>query len=180
MSSFLIIDDETSAARALSTALAVMGLGRSDLAFSPDEARAAVRTRGYEVVFLDINMPEPIGETLLQEIIALRPTQAVVMVTGLNEAESAVRCLRLGARDYLTKPSTPARLAEAVERARRPATALLTPDGQLPSVDDVTDLVVEAALGRTGGNLTQAAQLIGMSRSGLAKRLAKRRRPGDG
>jgi len=174
MNLFLIIDDEPAASRALSTTLAIQGLGRSDTASTAEAARSAVRTRSYEIIFLDINLPEPLGEVLLQEFLTLRPTQAVVMVTGLNEAEVAVRCLQLGARDYLTKPSSPARIREAVERARQPVRTLLVPGSQLPSVDDVTDAVIQAALERTEGNLTQAAELIGMSRSGLAKRLAKR------
>ena len=174
MNQFLIVEDEPAASRALSTALAIDGLGRSDTAFTADDARSAFRARTYEIVFLDINLPEPLGEVLLREFLDLRPTQAVVMVTGLNEAEVAVRCLQHGARDYLTKPCSPGRIAEAVNRARQPVRPLLTQDGQLPSVDDVTDAVIQAALERTAGNLTHAAQLIGMSRSGLAKRLAKR------
>lgn len=177
MNQFLIIEDEPAASRALSTTLAIQGLGRSDQAFTADEARSAVRSRAYEIIFMDINLPEPLGEVLLTEFLALRPTQAVVMVTGLNEAEVAVRCLQIGARDYLTKPCSPIRIIEAVNRARQPVRALLTPGGQLPCVDDVTDAVIQAALERTDGNLTHAAELIGMSRSGLAKRMAKRMVP---
>lgn len=174
MNQFLIVDDEPSASRALSTTLAIQGLGRSDFASTAAEARTAVQARAYEIIFLDINLPEPLGESLLQEFLTLRPGQAVVMVTGLNEAEIAVRCLHHGARDYLTKPCAPTRIVEAVNRARQALRPQLTPGGQLPSVDDVTDTVIQAALERTDGNLTHAAQLIGMSRSGLAKRLAKR------
>ncbi|MEK7415639.1 MAG: response regulator [Planctomycetota bacterium] len=179
---FLIVEDEAATSRALSATLAIQGLGRSDIASTADQARSAVRARAYEVIFLDINLPEPLGETLLKEFLVLRPTQAVVMVTGLNDAEVAVRCLRLGARDYLTKPCSPARLSAAVQRARQPVHNLLPPGNQLPSVDDVTDAVIHAALERTDGNLTHAAQMIGMSRSGLAKRMAKRQpvRSGDG
>jgi ActR/RegA family two-component response regulator len=101
------------------------------------------------------------------------------MVTGLNEAEVAVRCLQLGARDYLTKPCSPARITEAVGRARQPGRAVLPPVGPLPSVDEVTDAVILAALERTDGNLTHASQMVGLSRSGLAKRMAKRM-PGYG
>jgi DNA-binding NtrC family response regulator len=174
MNPFLIVEDESAASRALATTLAIQGIGRCDVAANAVEARRSVRARAYEIIFLDINLPEPVGEVLLKEFLELRPAQAVVMVTGLNEAEAAVRCLQLGARDYLTKPCSPARIAEAVAKARQPVRPLLIPGGQLPSVDDVTDAVIHAALERTDGNLTHAAQLIGMSRSGLAKRLAKR------
>lgn len=176
MNPFLIVDDEPAASRALATTLAIQGLGRCDTAATADAARKAVAAQAYEIVFLDINLPEPAGETLLQEFLAQRPEQAVVMVTGLNEAEVAVRCLQRGARDYLTKPCAPTRIAEAVARARQPSRSVLPSgsDGQLPSVDEVTDAVIIAALERTDGNLTAAAELIGMSRSGLAKRMAKR------
>lgn len=174
MNPFLIVEDEPAAGRALHASLAIQRLGRADLAANAEDARQAVRANAYEIIFLDINLPEPLGEVLLQEFLAKRPGQAVIMVTGLNEAEVAVRCLQQGARDYLTKPCSPARLRAAIDRARQPTRMQLAPDGQLPSVDDVTDAVIQAALDRTDGNLTHAAQLIGMSRSGLAKRLAKR------
>jgi DNA-binding NtrC family response regulator len=175
MSPFLIVDDEPSSCRALGTTLAIQGLGRADFAANAEKARSAVQAGHYEIIFLDINLPEPLGETLLAEFLALRPSQAVIMVTGLDQAEVAVRCLRAGARDYLTKPCSPTRVAEAVERARKPMQPIIEPDAPLPSVDDVTDAVIRAALARTDGNLTQAAQLVGMSRSGLAKRMTKRR-----
>ncbi len=171
---FLIVEDETAASRALSTTLAIQGLGRSEAVFTADDARRAMRAKSYEIVFLDINLPEPVGEILLKEFLAMRPAQAVVVVTGLNEADIAVRCLQAGARDYLTKPYSAVRISEAVARARQPKSTLVAPDGQLPSVDDVTDAVIEAALERSEGNLTQAALMIGMSRSGLVKRRAKR------
>lgn len=173
MSDFLIIEDDAAAARALATTLAIQGLGRSDIVASAGTARAAVQTRAYDIVFLDLNLPEPVGEGLLHGILDLRPTQAVVVVTGLNDAEVAVRCLQRGARDFLTKPCSLARIVAAVVRSRRSVPPLVV-DGALPSVDAVTDAIIQAALERTGGNLTQAAGLIGMSRSGLAKRLAKR------
>ncbi len=175
MNEFLIIEDDLDAHRALQTVLAVQGLGRSDLALDATAARMAIAKHAYEMIFLDLNLPQPVGEQLLREILAQRPRQIVIVITGQNEVAVAVRCMQHGARDFLTKPCAGPRIVDSVMRARQPLLPRWANDGQLPSVDEATDAVISAAMLRTHGNLTQAAQLIGMSRSGMVKRLAKRR-----
>ena len=179
MNEFLIIEDDLDANRALQTVLAMQGLGRSDMALDVATARAAIAKQAYEVIFLDLNLPQPVGEQLLREIISQRPEQVVIVITGQNEVAVAVRCMQHGARDFLTKPCSGPRIIDSVMRARQPLLPRAAGDGQLPSVDEVTDAVISAAMQRTQGNLTQAAQLIGMSRSGMVKRLAKRRQTPD-
>jgi phosphoserine phosphatase RsbU/P len=81
------------------------------------QALAALRGAEFDLVLLDINMPEMDGYQVLREIKedpALRHLP-VVMVSALDEIESVVRCLELGAEDYLTKPFNPVLLRARVE-----------------------------------------------------------------
>lgn len=68
-------------------------------------------------VLLDISMPYVSGEQLLAAISREHPHVPVIIVTGRNEVDTAVRCIRAGAFDYLVKPVTAGRIASTDRRA---------------------------------------------------------------
>jgi DNA-binding NtrC family response regulator len=61
-------------------------------------------TESTEVVLLDLNMPEMDGFECLERLRVAHPTVQVVILTGENEADTAMKAIKLGAHDYLTKP----------------------------------------------------------------------------
>ncbi len=69
----------------------------------------------FNLVILDLLLPDIDGITLLQRLMATRPEQQVLIVSALSNVEAKVRCLDLGAADYLAKPFA---LDELVARAR--------------------------------------------------------------
>jgi sigma-B regulation protein RsbU (phosphoserine phosphatase) len=88
------------------------------------EALEAMTATAYDVVLLDIMMPEVNGYEVLgrmRETPALRDVP-VIMISAVEELESVVRCIELGADDYLTKPFDPvllkARLRSCLEKKR--------------------------------------------------------------
>ncbi|MCP5103751.1 MAG: response regulator, partial [bacterium] len=70
-----------------------------------------------EVVLLDLTMPVISGEELLAEIKNRFPEVPVIVVTGNNEIDSAVRCMQKGALDYILKPVEESRLIGSVKKA---------------------------------------------------------------
>ena len=81
------------------------------------EALAQLRAQDWDLVLLDITMPEMDGYTALQQIRAdVRLAQLpVVMVSAIDETDSVVRCLELGADDYVSKPFNPVVLQARIE-----------------------------------------------------------------
>jgi len=69
-----------------------------------DDVVNKIRAWGPDIVILDIGMPERDGIDILQEIIDTGIETQVVMLTADDSAETAVRAMKLGAADYLTKP----------------------------------------------------------------------------
>jgi DNA-binding NtrC family response regulator len=67
-------------------------------------------------VLLDLGLPDLPGQEVLTRILASRPWLPVIMLTGQLDAEAALQCLRLGARDYLTKPYQLPHLSGALQR----------------------------------------------------------------
>ncbi|MBF0272156.1 MAG: sigma-54-dependent Fis family transcriptional regulator [Magnetococcales bacterium] len=69
------------------------------------------------VVVLDLMMPHCSGQELLPEITRLHPEVQVIVMTGSQEIDSAVTCMKHGAIDYLLKPADPDRLVTCVQNA---------------------------------------------------------------
>ncbi len=112
----LIVDDEAPIGRLLLRELD--GTDYScNFVQSGDEALRALEHDQYSLVISDINMPGMNGMELLEHIIEKRAEIAVIMLTGLPDLEVAVRSLKMGAYDYLTKPIDSAELTISVSRA---------------------------------------------------------------
>src|SRR5262245_26826460 len=80
------------------------------------EALDQVRAGRWDVLILDINLPDKNGLDLLRELKAVRPDLPVLILTVCSEDQFAVRALRSGAAGYLTKASAPEQLVDAVEK----------------------------------------------------------------
>jgi two-component system NtrC family response regulator len=70
----------------------------------------------YDLVLLDLGMPEKSGIEILQDIKANYPSVEVVILTGHNDAKQAVECMRIGAADYILKPYMIEELLVIIER----------------------------------------------------------------
>ena len=88
------------------------------------QALEMLRAQTFDLVLLDIMMPEMDGYEVLQRLQADEALRhlPVIMISALSELESVVRCIELGAVDYLTKPFNPtllkARIGACLERKR--------------------------------------------------------------
>jgi CheY-like chemotaxis protein len=119
----LIVDDDEVNRDVLSRRVRSQG-AETEAVASGQEALDALRARPFDAVLLDVMMPDMNGYQVLREMKAdtsLRDIP-VVMISALNEVESTVRCIQLGAEDYLTKPFVPtllrARLGACIEKKR--------------------------------------------------------------
>jgi len=70
-----------------------------------------------EIVLLDLRMPFITGDELLPLITSDFPEVPVIVITGANDVETAVKCMKLGAFDYMVKPVERSRLIGGVKRA---------------------------------------------------------------
>jgi DNA-binding response OmpR family regulator len=116
----LVVDDEVTAGRSIEKVLAKKGF-RIDFAESADQGLNKIETELFELVLLDIMMPQVNGIEFLRIIKERWPNLKVVMVTGYPSIETAVEATRLGALDYISKPFTPNELREKVDEALRHA-----------------------------------------------------------
>jgi adenylate cyclase len=120
----LIVDDNEDNRFTLSMRLEACGYENIVTAENGREALEKMRQGPVDLVLLDIMMPELDGYGVLEELrtdTALRDVP-VVMISALEDINSVVRCIELGATDYLTKPFNPvllkARVDNCIEKAR--------------------------------------------------------------
>jgi DNA-binding response OmpR family regulator len=119
----LVVDDEGPNRYAVSKTLQRVGYVVNDAA-SGEEALEHINRQEYDVVLTDIRMPGIDGVELLRRIKEQSPDAIVILMTGYASLGTAVEALRLGAHDYLIKPSSSNDIRQSVSRGIERSTNL--------------------------------------------------------
>ena len=116
----LLVDDEPAWLRSLSMTLEGRA-GITNLIQCSDsrQVRDILASQPVGLVLLDLTMPHISGEKLLDMICEEHPQVRVIIVSGLNQVDVAVRCVQRGAYDYFVKTVEDGRLIDGVQRAIR-------------------------------------------------------------
>ncbi len=115
-SSILVVDDEETFRYLLSSLISTAGYS-VDTVMDGVSAINAVQTKLYHVVLLDVKMPKVDGIEVLKFVKNNYPGIEVIMLTGASDVKTAVECMRLGAYDYISKPTTADELLSTIGRA---------------------------------------------------------------
>jgi len=124
----LVIDDEPVVLKSYSRILRGGGM-EVECAASGDYGLELASKNRFDVLLLDLKLPDVGGMEILRRVKQARPSAAVVMVTGYPSVETAVEAMKLGACDYAVKPFSPKELREVVARALRPRKRQERPQG---------------------------------------------------
>ena len=113
----LLVVDEDAAVRSacceIATSLGYVSAGVPSL----NTARELMRGNAIDILLLDLRAPVAAGLELLEEVKALHPSTAVIVMTAFATVNSAVEAMRTGAMDYLTKPFAIDEISSVLERA---------------------------------------------------------------
>ncbi|MFH1683780.1 MAG: response regulator [Candidatus Margulisiibacteriota bacterium] len=99
----LVVDDEQAVCDVLKKFLGKKGY-TGLTALSGQEALEIIKNEKPKIVLLDIRMPEMNGIEVLKKIREIDQQIGIVMITAVHEEETAKKCIKLGAYDYITKP----------------------------------------------------------------------------
>jgi DNA-binding response OmpR family regulator len=110
----LVVDDEPKIRSFVGRALSAAGYAIDFSDNGAEGVRSAVESR-YDLVILDLVMPDVDGRQVLGKLLAARPDQAVIVLSCVADVAAKVDLLERGAQDYLTKPFS---LAELLARVR--------------------------------------------------------------
>lgn len=113
----LLVDDEPAILKATSLMLLGRGFDKVLTVHDSRDVLSVLASEPVSVVVLDLYMPFVSGQELLPQIIAAYPHISIIIMTALDETESAVDCMRAGAFDYLVKPVESIRLEATITKA---------------------------------------------------------------
>ena len=113
----LMVDDDAHVLESQLTVLRSNGINNLLSTTDSRQVMDLLKSSEIETVLLDLSMPYISGEDLLSQIKDGYPHIPVIVVTGTNEIEVAVKCMRAGAFDYMVKAVEENRLVSGVKRA---------------------------------------------------------------
>lgn len=132
MSKILLIEDDISFCKMLENFL----IKKSFLvttAFTAEEAKTKIKSQNFDLIITDLRLPNYDGIQLMSEFKTAYPTIPVILMTGYADVTTAVKALKNGATDYISKPFNPEEVLLVISNAL-----------QLPIVAEANDIVVNA------------------------------------
>jgi two-component system response regulator RegA len=137
------------------------------------DAAAAEREARIEPpshALVDLRLPDASGLEVVRALVAADPAPAVVVLTGYGSIATALEAVRLGARHYLTKPADADEILSAFDRDESGS-----PRGAsgVPTLGRVEWEHINRVLADCGGNISEAARVLGIHRRSLQRKLAR-------
>jgi len=112
----LLVDDEEHFLLSAELTLSSNGIKNVETSRDSTEVLNILKKKKYSLVVLDINMPNLSGLDLLPAIVSKHPDIPVIVITAINDVDSAVFCMKEGASDYAVKPVDDTRLVTSIRR----------------------------------------------------------------
>lgn len=106
MPKILLIEDDISFCKLLERFLKKKAFDVT-IAFSADEARLYIKKETFDLILTDLRLPDADGITLMSEFKTSHPEIPVILMTGYSDVNTAVKAIKNGAADYISKPFNP-------------------------------------------------------------------------
>lgn len=113
----LIVDDDIGLLTSLKTTLVSAGLSEPALISESSAVMPCLTEQRFQLIILDLMMPDMDGIALLQKIKAHHPQTECILLTAIDDTSAAVRAIKYGAYDYLVKPVDREKLVLTINRA---------------------------------------------------------------
>src|SRR5215207_7474579 len=106
MAKILLIEDDISFCKLLERFLLKKAYDVT-IAFSAEEARLAMKKESFDLILTDLRLPDSDGIGLMAEFKTSNPEIPVILMTGYSDVNTAVKAIKNGAADYISKPFNP-------------------------------------------------------------------------
>lgn len=113
----LVVDDDRGLLLLIKTILVSSGMPEPVLVSDSRQVMDLLQANHFRVVLLDLNMPHIHGMDLLRQIKETFPAIECIVITAVDEVETATQAMKIGAYDYMVKPITGERLIIVINRA---------------------------------------------------------------
>jgi two-component system, response regulator RegA len=168
----LVVDDDEVFCSRLCRALSDRGWN----ATGAHDGAAAIhlaRKLSPDLAIVDLRLPGMGGLEIVEALRALDETTCILVLTGYGSIATALEATRLGASHYLSKPADAEQILAAYQRIVIGQQASGEPPEAVPSLARVEWEHIQRVLADCGGNISQAAKLLGLHRRSLQRKLFK-------
>lgn len=141
-------------------------------ALTAEDAFELAVQRKPDAAVVDLRIDRDNGLELAKKLIAAVPGIRIVMLTGYGSIANALEGVRAGIADYLTKPADLDQILSAVH-GHNGSEAMPSLPEKAPSLDRVEWEHIQRVLHDCGGNITRAAETLGIHRRSLQRKLAR-------
>ncbi|KVV13222.1 sigma-54 dependent transcriptional regulator [Flavobacterium sp. TAB 87] len=131
MPKILIIEDDISFCKLLEKFL-IKNSYEVTTSFSAADARVAIQNETFDLILTDLRLPDADGINLLNEFKKLNSEIPVVLMTGYSDVNTAVKAIKNGASDYISKPFNPDEVLLVISNALQIETKVVAPKKELP------------------------------------------------
>lgn len=167
---FLVVDDDSIFRTRLAKSLRSRNFEVFEAA-NADEALSCVAIHHPHYILTDLRMPGLSGLELVKKVTALKTGASIVVFTGYGSIATAIEAVREGAVHYLTKPADVDEILTSFERSSSEPQE--TAPARTPSLSEVEWEHIQRVLSDCGGNITHAAERLGIHRRSLQRKLEK-------
>lgn len=167
----LIVEDDEGFARTLARSFEKRGYAVRTL-HTPDGIAATVADFHPSFAVVDLRLGHASGLACVEQLHVLDPAMRIVVLTGFASIATAVEAIKLGATNYLTKPSDTDDIERAFEAVEGNAETSLS--ARPTSIKTIEWEHIHQTLAETGFNISETARRLGMHRRTLARKLGKR------
>jgi two-component system response regulator HydG len=122
MPKILLIEDDISFCKLLERFLLKKAYDVT-IAFSAEEARLAIKKESFDLILTDLRLPDSDGIGLMKEFKDSYPDIPVILMTGYSDVNTAVKAIKNGAADYISKPFNPDEVLLVITNALQSETA---------------------------------------------------------
>jgi len=168
----LIIDDDEVFRTRLRRAFELRGW-EAQVAASGKEALVRASETGPDLAIVDLRMPGESGLDVIKSLRELDATLTIIVLTGYGSIATTLEAVRFGANHYLSKPVDVDQILAAYETIDSPSPGRCSPPATVPSLARVEWEHIQRVLTDCGGNVSQAAKLLGLHRRSLQRKLLK-------
>ncbi len=170
--SLLIVEDDDVLRSRLARAFRDRGFDVREAVDAKGAAELADR-EAPEYALVDLRLQGGSGLDVVRGLIAVDSTTNVVVLTGYGSIATALEAVRLGATHYLTKPADVDEILAGFARGERGAGRARQAGDSTPTLARVEWEHINRVLADCGGNVSQAARVLGIHRRSLQRKLAK-------
>jgi len=167
----LVVDDDDIFRNRLCRAFAARGWEAMGAADGPSALEMASQS-SPDLAVVDLRLPGMSGLDIVQGLRSLDETTCIIMLTGYGSIATALSATKLGANHYLSKPADADQILTAYSKISEGSPV----DSNAPAVPSLARVEwehIQRVLTDCGGNVSQAAKLLGLHRRSLQRKLAK-------